>query len=364
MILGAALVLAVAAQALAAEGKKDLILLKDGGEKKADAVDKENYASVTYTTAGRSGKVKAGDVKEVLYHDAPQSFRNGVGLMNSKKFKDAIESFEKALKAPNVRDWIQVYARYHLGQCHRQLGMEDPSHFDTAVEQFDKLLKANPTTRFLPHALYAKGDALARGKKFEEANGTFQKLITEVNTKSLDERWGRMADIAQARVKEYQGRYDEAFHKYTSIYNLTRSSDPAIANMALLRKGICLIKQKKFSDAKKYFDDLDKTAKGEGSMAREIKAGAAIGLGHCALNDKDYVNARHHFLKAVVVHFSDEFGPEALYHAALCYDNLKKKEPGAGVRAKWLFSDLIKRYPVSEWTKKAKGKGFKEIKEG
>ncbi|MHC4780467.1 MAG: tetratricopeptide repeat protein, partial [Planctomycetota bacterium] len=99
------------------------------------------------------------------------------------------------------------------------------------------------------------------------------------------------------------------------------------------------------------------------TLAREIRAGASIGMGHCYLNDKNYEDARHWFLKAVVVNFSDEFGPEALYHAALCYDQLKSKEPGAKDRAKRLYSDLISRFPNSEWAKEAVRKGFKDLKD-
>ncbi|MHC4779198.1 MAG: tetratricopeptide repeat protein, partial [Planctomycetota bacterium] len=331
-----ALMLALCAYALGAEKKKDIILLTDGGEKKVDKVEEENYASVTYSVSGRKVKVPAGEVKEVLYYDAPQTFRNGVGLMNSKKYKEAIENLEKAEKSSNVREWVKVHSLFYIAECYRFRGLEDASNYETAVENYAKLLSAYPLTRFLPQALYYKGDAQTRAKKYDDADATFQKLVTEVNTKSLDEKWARMADIAQARVKEARGRFDEAFHKYTSIYNLAKATHPTIANMALLRKGICLLKQNKFRDAKKYFEDLGRTAKGEGALAREIKAGAAIGLGHCFINDKNYVKARHSFLQAVVVHFSDEFSPEALFHAALCYDKLKGKEKGAGDRAKWL----------------------------
>ena len=309
-----------------------------------------------------AGALLAGEVKEVVYYDSPQAYRDAKGMMNQKKFKDAIENFEKAGKASGVRDWVKVYTLYNIAECYRLLGMTDETNYATAAETYDALLKEHPLTRFLPAALYYKGESLTRAGKYKEANATFQRLVTEVGTKSLQESWGRKADLAQARVKEEQGLYDEAFAKYTSIYNLNKSTDPTIANLALLRKGICLIEQKKFSEAKKYFQDLGRSAKGEGSLAREIKAGASIGMGHCLLNEKKYLDARHWFLTAMVVHFSDEFGPEAIYHAALCYENLKSKEPGADAHAKRLFSDLISRYPRSKWSKKAMEKGYKDLK--
>jgi len=88
VIVTVLLVAALAAPETWAEDKVDIILLKDGTEKKGK-VEEENYASVTYSVSGRRAKINASDVKDVLYSDAPQSYRNGVGLMNSKKFKDS-----------------------------------------------------------------------------------------------------------------------------------------------------------------------------------------------------------------------------------------------------------------------------------
>jgi len=341
--------------------KKDIILLEDGTEKKVDAVQEENYASVTFKLGGQPRKIKASLVKEVIYYDAPQAYRNGRGMMNQKKFKDAIANFETAQRASGVRDWIKTYSVFNIAQCYRFLGMVDDSNFKTAAEYYDTLLKEAPLTRFLPAALYYKGEALTRAKKYAKADETFLRLITEVGTKSLDEKWSRLADLAQAKVKEAKGHFDEASAKYTSIYNLYKSTDPAVANMAQLRKGLCLIAQKKYRDAKKYFQNLGRSAKGEDALAREIKAGASIGMGHCFLNDKNYLEARHWFLDAMVVNFSDEFGPQAMYHSALCYEHLKSKEKGADAKAKLIFSDLIKRYPTSKWSKKARDKGYKEL---
>lgn len=360
-LLALAAVAPGAARAEEGAPAKDTIVLTDGTERKVDKVTEENYASVKFTNAGRSDQVKSADVKEVIYADAPQSFRNGTGLMNSKKYEEAIESFEKAAKARVDGDWIKPYTLFYQAECQRLLGAFEPSRYETAADLYDTLLREVPLTRFLARALYYKGVCLRSAGKYAEADKTFQQLITEVNTKTLGERWARMADIAQARVKEAQGLYDEAYYKYNSIYELTKNSDPTVANVAQLRKGHCLLKQKKFDDAKKYFQDLEKKAEGEGALARDIRAGAAIGLGHCFMNDKEIEEARHHFLQAMVVQFSDELNPEAMYHAALCYEQLKDKEGGAELRAKIIFSDLIRRYPSSEWSQKAKEKGYKVI---
>ncbi|MHC5079839.1 MAG: tetratricopeptide repeat protein, partial [Planctomycetota bacterium] len=300
--------------------------------------------------------------KEIHYYDAPQAFRTAVGLVGSKKYREAIEQFDAA-EGAGAREWLKVHALFHKAECYRLLGAQDASNYDTAVEMYDALLKEAPLTRFLAPALYYKGVSLRNAKKYGEANKAFQQLITEVGTKSLEESWASKADIAQARVKEAQGLFDEAEPKYDSIYQLNKSKDPAIANMALLRKGICKLKRKRYQEAKKYFEDLARKAEGEGMQAREVRAGAAIGMGHCFYNDKNYLDARHWYLKAMVVYFSDEFNPEAMFHAADCYEKLKGKEKGAGERAKWIFSDLISRYPNSEWAKKAEGMGFKDLKQ-
>ncbi|GEM_PF-3583030 len=360
-VLVPAAVLFLAAGALGGE-EKDIILFKDHTEKKVDKVTEENYAHVKYINAGRTEQVKASDVEDVTYASAPQTFQNARGLMNSKKYEEAIESFKKAADASSA-DWIKPYTLYYRAHCHRKLGLREPSHYEEAAELYGTLLKEFPHTRFLAPALYYRGQALTQAEQYQEADKTFTRLTTEVSDKALEERWAHLGLVAQAHVKEAQGYYDEAFYKYESIYNTTRSTHPSVANKALLRKGLCLIKQKKFSQAKTYFQDLFRSASGEDIQAREIKAGAAIGLGHCFLNDDNVREARHWFLKAMVLYFSEEFTPEAMYYAGLCYEKLEKREGGAKKRAKIIFSDLLIRFPNSQWAAKAKEKNYQVLPE-
>lgn len=359
----AGLALILAGTAAFGADKDDVIVLTDGTVKKVTRIDEENYANVKFTSGGRQDSVKAADVKEITYGDAPQAFKNGLGLLNSKKYADAIKELLKAQKAAGVREWLKGYTLYFLGEASRRAGTTDPSAFESAVEYYDQLLKEVPFTRFLPQALYYKGECLMRMEKYSEANEVFNSLISEQARKGFDASWASMGQIAQAKVLEAQGHHDQAYHKYESIERMATDRD--IKNMAKLRKGICLLAQKKYSEAKRYFQDLAESAEGESSAAREVRGGASVGLGHCFINENKYAEARHHFLKAMVIFFSsDDFNTEAMFHAGLCYEKLKSSEPGADFRAKLIFSDLIRRYPNSPWTKKAKEKGYKDLGEG
>jgi tetratricopeptide (TPR) repeat protein len=355
----------------AAEAKKDVIVLLDGSERKVDSVDEETYASVKYTVSGRSDSVKAADVREVQYHDAPLAFKNATGLIASKKYKEALDQLKAAGAASGVRPWIKAYLSFLTAECYRGLGSSDPAYFVNAIEAYDQLLKEVPFTRFLPAALFQKGVCQRRAAKYDDATKTFTQLVTEVSTKSLPTAWGLRGNIEAAQVKEEQGLWDEAEQKYESIrMEAKNAGEKNIENMATLRKGICKIKQKKFGEAKTYFERIRTEeegermrGKGETAASREVRAGAAIGLGYCFWNDKNWEEARTQFLNALVVcPSSDEFNAEALYNAGLCYEKLKDKEgSGALNRAKVLMSDLLERYPGSKWAKTARDAGYKVL---
>jgi tetratricopeptide (TPR) repeat protein len=314
--------------------------------------------------------VKAADVREVQYADAPVAFKSAMGLFGSKKFKEAIDQLKAAGAASGTGPWIKSYVPFYLGECYRGMGAADPSFFDLAVEQYDALLKDVPFTRFLPAALFAKGSCLRRAGKFDKAAAALTQLVTEVSTKSLPAFWGLRANIEAAQVFEEKGEFDQAEAKYRSVEQEAEgASEKTIANMARLRQGICKIKQKKFGEAKSYFEGIrnkEEAGRAEGKSetfaSREVRAGAAIGLGYCLMNDKNFEEARAQFLQAVVVcPSSDDFNAEALYHAGLCYEKLKDKESGALERARHHMSDLLKRYPGSRWAKPARDAGYKEL---
>jgi TolA-binding protein len=358
-------VLAVLAAALpegeAAERKRDMIILKDGTTKEVPSVLDENFANLRYRWGSKEERMPIRDVKQVVYHDAPGEWHNAMGLFASKKYQEALAEFDTAMNTGGVRTWIQQYALFYMAECNRKLGKNNRANYRTAIEKYEELLANVPETRFLPEAMYYIGDCHTQLENYDKAVAAFRKLQTEVSKKALTQSWALEADLAEGKVLELKEDFMAAFHKYNSIHTTaSRMGLPNVASKALLRKGICLIKQNKFSEAERYFQDLYKNAKGEDKETRAVKGGACIGLGRCFLKKNDMTKARYWFLKSMVLYFSsEEFHPQAMYYAGLTYDELKKSEKGAKEQAKRIFAELFRRYPKSTWARKAKSLGYK-----
>jgi TolA-binding protein len=340
--------------------KKDIIMLVDGKTKEVPAVLEENFAHVKYRWGSGEQTLKITLVKQVVYYDAPDDFHTAMGLFSSKKYAEALAAFERAREAPSVRKWIQQYSLFFQGECLRKMGKTNKANFRTAVEKYQELLSTVPTTRFLPEALLYVGECQAYAGNYDKAVAAFRRLQTEQSKKALEPSWALKADLAEGRVLELKKDYMAAYHKFNSIYTMaTRMGLTGVANKALLHKGLSLLKQKKFKEAERYFKDLFKNAKGEGAEVRSSKGGACIGLGHCYIEAKDLRKARFWFLRSMVVYFtSEDFHPEAMYFAGLCFHKLAKDEKGAKTRARAIFTELKRRYPESEWAKQVKGLGY------
>ncbi|HEX6563601.1 MAG TPA: tetratricopeptide repeat protein [Chthoniobacterales bacterium] len=69
--------------------------------------------------------------------DAERPFKEGVALMNAKKFASAQVKFEEALKAnPNIAE-----AHNNLAYCLRK---QSPENFSSSLEHYNTALKLNP----------------------------------------------------------------------------------------------------------------------------------------------------------------------------------------------------------------------------
>ncbi len=346
--------------ASAAEKGKDIIITTDGKSKEVTAVLEENFAHCRFRIGTQEQKIKITDVKQVVYYDAPEDFTEAMGLFGSKKYVEALGGFEKAKDASGVRDWIKQYALFYQAECNRKIGKASKANYKTAVEKYNELLTAVPGTKFFAEAMFYIGESLANLGDYDQAVAAYRKLQTEVSNKALEPKWAMEADIAEGRVLETKKDYVAAFHKYTSIHtSATRQGLKDIASMALLRQGLCMLAQDKAAEAEKFFNDIYNSATGEGPDMRVVKGGACIGLGRCYLKANDPRKASFWFLKCVVVYFtSEEFHPQALYYAGLCFHQLKKTDPPSAAQAKALFADLSRRYPESDLAKEAKKLGY------
>ncbi len=358
-VLAAALVAVAVSSAFAAE-KKDLIVTTDGKSKEVTAVLEENFVHLKYRTGTTEQKMKISEVKQVLYYDAPDDFSAAMGLFGSKKYEEALPGFEKSKDAAGVRDWIKQYCLFHMAECLRRMGKINKQNLRTAIDRYGELLAQVPGTKFLCEAMYYIGECAAGLGEYDQAVAAFRKLQTEVSNKALDPKWALEADIAEGKVLETKKDFMAAQHKYNGIVSTaTKQGLKEVANKASLRQGLCVLAQNKFDEAEKFFMDLYNGATGEGTDMRTVKGGACIGLGRCYLQAKDYRKASVWFLKSAVVYFtSEEFHPDALYYAGLCFHELKAQDKASGEKAKALFDDLLRRYPESEAAKNAKKLGY------
>ncbi|MDQ7779265.1 MAG: tetratricopeptide repeat protein [Planctomycetota bacterium] len=352
---------------------------KEGNKEVQGTITKETYDKISYimpeTGGAATGAVATVRVAEITYAEDSKSadFKRGEEAQDSGKWKDAIVSFQTALKDRNLRAIFKQHARYRLAVC-----CENNGSLEEAAKNYDALLKEFADSRFLREAYEALINVhIARGKP-EDAEKVAAQAEKQARDLKLDINFTQKIVYLKGRVLEEKKMYPEAIKEFQRA-SADKTLD--VASDALLAIGRCQVAQGQTDQAEETLRKVISAA--QGKNAEYTKAGAWNSIGDMyrkkaesikeggpekiALFDKalrtylrsvvcwDKVNATGKWSGKI-----EEFG-KAMYYCARCFDILKegyKAEPEKSdryrTRAQQLYAETAAFFVGTRWPDEAR----------
>ncbi|MBN2491848.1 MAG: tetratricopeptide repeat protein [Planctomycetes bacterium] len=345
---------------------QDIIVKTDGttlpraGGREIQVV-KETYSEIEYRMEGIANvlKIPAGEVEEIKYKRMPEAYESALLTYDEQEWGRALSEFEAAVERGKGYHWVEANARYRIALCHMRMGQ-----YDEAVEAYRALLKAVPTTRFVPDAYLGiirctfSGQGAAGEETIVSTAGEFERLIKK---NRLDEALEYDLRYELLRLRDLKGESIDADAE--RLAREAGGTNRAVANKARILIGINLLKRDP-AKALEYFESVRKSA---GERDYGIKAAAYCGIGESLFkgireaDPKVFTKARDYFLRAVVLadKYADrverEVAVRAMYYAAKCFVLLQQKEGGTynRVYARDLYREIVRAHPGSSWAKLA-----------
>lgn len=292
--------------------------------------------------------IDAEKVAEVQYSDADnyvlatENFAMGA-------YGQARPLFELALKdEADGRKGFEAKCAYMMAECDRRMG-----NLQDAVKAFTDIQKNYANSRYVPPAVLGRGLALLVGNNDAGARKAFEEL------KGFGGRWAQESEL-QSQMLDEDKNPSAALETYK---RLAASSDPGVANKARLRIGRVLIAQRKYGEAKTFFETV--IAERSETTPREVVAGAFNGLGasiwrNPAASAADYRTALYHHLRVIVSYgdIEDEQA-EALYSAGALFSVVPGDENAS--RSQYYLRRCVSLYGDSGWGQKAAAGVPKEL---
>ena len=144
---------------------------------------------------------------------AKASYNRGFCLFQTKQFDKAQDALRKVIEKYPRYDQLDA-AYFHLGMAQYSLGHPTKSELcDTAVETFDALAEKFPQSKFLPEALFFRGECLYLRGKRAEAVQSYSKLAAKYASDRLAPQALYMAGFAALETGDYAAalRYAQTF---------------------------------------------------------------------------------------------------------------------------------------------------------
>lgn len=352
---------------------------REGNKEVQGTITKETYDKISYimpeTGGAATGAVATVRVAEITYAEDSKSadFKRGEEAQDSGRWKDAIASFQNALKDRALRAIFKQHARYRLAVC-----CESSGNLEEAAKNYDALLKEFADSRFLREAYEALINVhIARGKP-EDAEKVAAQAEKQARDLKLDLGFTLKIVYLKGRIFEEKKMYPEAIKEYQRA---SADAKLEIASNALLGIGRCQLGQGQPDQAEETLRKVVSAA--QGKNAEYIKAGAWNGIGDIyrkkaesikeggpekiALFDKalriylrsvvcwDKVNATGRWSGKI-----EEFG-KAMYYCGRCFDILKEgykadaeKSDRYRTRAQQLYAETAGSFAGTRWPDEAR----------
>jgi len=343
----------------------DEILQKGARNPFKGTVLSEDINKVKYKLDGvaQAQEIDAAQVADISYDDAPDAYKQGRELLKKGDAENAANSFRLALKQKTKNNWINVYGNYYLGQALQAWGAKDAGKLKEAATVYTQLLKDAPDCRFMPDALKRNADVLAAAKDANGAAALYDRLAQVARERKLGIAWECRALILKADAFLTANMTKEAEAAYAAAGSFAESNAgaqkdeaikrelDAISGRASLSQGAALLRNKKFGEARSFFEKVASRP----NAAPEVIAAARNGVGEVLLEEGKPRDALEQFARVrVVFYLAREEVARATYFLGRTMQALKDAEPNGKKKANEYFAEVIERYGDTPWADRAR----------
>lgn len=323
----------------------------------------ETLEGVTYRIPDvpQPQKLPSSAVKAV-YHDpetTPPDLVRGRAAAERGDWAGAREALARVAKDAEALPWAKAEAAFLAADSF--LGEGNPQDAEKALAAFKSSFS---TSKWVTAATARRASALMALEKIDEAKSEYASLkklpgvSEDVGMES--DYWLVWIDEQVAARRNDQNGLNNALKGYDALIQKLsgKSQYEGLARRAQVGRASCMIVLGKAADAKTDLEKLAKESKDPRVLASVYnKLGLATWRAAPA-NKAELRQALFHYLRVVTL-YSDEPGAdedcaEAMFRAGELFRELKDQGPDWIARARREWTEVIARYPGTEWSRRAK----------
>lgn len=331
---------------------RDMIRLVDGKILTNIVVVGETPTEVKIDTTG-DGKsdrtLDQNDVRQIVYDQEPNDYRQAVALYGVSDYDKAIAGFRKAMTGRGRR-WVKSYSTYYIAVCLARKSEGDPAQRQFAINAFEDLLK-DANNRWRDGARYQLGEIYRTSGDKARAKTAFATLADSAHKEEMK----LTASVGLSAILMDDRRPAEALKGYDTVVAGAQGKFPDLYVTATVGKAEAHTALGEFDKAAAFLQGVLKTSKN-----RSLRAKIHLALGDCyyaqaaeeakKAETKANVaattkNALINYLWVIVVYPGQkaEFS-KSLYYAGECWKTLGDRAKGAE-----LHQELKSKFPRTTW---------------
>lgn len=325
-----------------AQGDFDRVYLYEGPLKSGTIVEMSKDEIGVEVSGGVVTKAKVGNVKRVMFADAPPMLTSALAAISSGQLEDALEKLQKIEKSDIQRKVVADEVDFYIAYCMAKLALAGGG--DKAAAASKMIVFAQDAGNYHYYEANEITGDLALGLGHAEDAAKFYKNVSSAPWPEYKVR----AAVLEGNAMLGQEKYAEARDQYDKVIraNLNTTQARRQKEFAALGKAKCL---GKLGDSAEGIKLCEKTITNGDSRDYELFSRAYNALGACYLAAGKSKDALLAYLHVDLLFYQDPAQhAEALYYLIDLWRTDNKTE--RSIKARALLRD---RYPGSVWAGKA-----------
>jgi TolA-binding protein len=258
----------------------------------------------------------------------------GIVLKTGGKLHDAEGALRQALKSKPRSELVRDI-NFHLGMV-----LYKAERLDQAADLLQPLVATPLRDKFPPSLLEWLCEFRYEKKRFDDVLAV-AKLLVEEDNRDTTRQTGF---CLLGRAYQAKGNQAEAEKAFTAALELPGTT--GFSAEAALRLGDIKLATGDLAPAERYFSRAATLSADDSLLG--VRAKAYSGLAQTALKRSKPEEAARYFMSVAILYEDDELVPKCLHGAAQAFRAAGREE-----ERKRAVAELVKRYPNSEWTRKA-----------